>query len=160
VNKDSLKMFSPEPGTMREILFKALLGIFLTDEDAPTLRASFNSPAQTQAAPVPSFAEQLTLRLSVKIKIQEAPSGTCELNRTQSCTPDVEALLRGHILSMKLWDRGAVVLDNDCNRWEWTPPSGGRFKLCKISRSYIEGQVNWTGYANVVSILQIKAAAQ
>jgi hypothetical protein len=100
---------------------------------------------------VPSFAKDMILR--VKIGTQEDQSGIKELKRTEWRLPEVETLLRRHVLSAGLWNLD-VVRDSELDLWRWTPPSGGKFELC-VARPGGEG-LRWAVRTTLVSIPRIE----
>lgn len=126
MNEKVLEMFIPVPDTMHKTLSEAFLTIFLGNNEERV--AGHTKPyvgVGQQKVMLPSFANKLTLLLSVKIPTQQEPAGTQELNRTKSCLPGGNARLEEHILSTDLWDLD-VAVDYD---WCWTLPPGGKLTM-------------------------------
>jgi hypothetical protein len=122
---------------MRETLIGALLSIFVSrEEEEAALDAQL--AAGLKKISLPSFADKLTLRFSVEIPTLEEPAGSHKLNRTK---------LGEHILAMDSWD--LYVIDEEfapikrtSKNWCWTPPPGGKFRLCRLD-GLLDGKPFW-----------------
>jgi hypothetical protein len=135
VNEEALRMFTPEPDTMRKALFEAFLSIFLckgAEEAGQNTNPADESGSQEVL--IPSFANELTLGLSVE------PDGIQELQRAKLCLPETKVSLERHILSMDLWKLD--VAEGIHRSWPWTPPPDGKFSMCNVE-SLLHGSRLW-----------------
>lgn len=153
-------MFTPQPETMGETLVGVLLQLFLGDKEENARQNAKPAAASESNTPntpmLPSFADKLTLWLSVKFPMRGERTGTQELNRAKPWFPEDKVRLRGGILSSGLWDLEVVDDDKKRKNWCWTLPRGGFFKSWSINNK--NGQ--FRGHLRRVSRLRIEATAQ
>jgi len=103
----------------------------------------------------PSFADKLTLRLSVKIRTVQEQNGTRELTPLKLWLPKGEkwasesaSRLRAYISSKELWDL-KVNADNYYRESIWNIPKHGNFRLFYIRGK--DGKVSWERESDFVS---------
>jgi hypothetical protein len=127
---DWIEDFRPTSAKLQNLV-DVLLSMFIRDKDGHAMLGSTQFDMEIVAA-LPSFANELTLRLSVPPK--EVKPG--------SMLPELAAKLRGHISSPTLWSSNTNVPAPAPHSWFWEVPSGGG-ELRQFTVQAHDDQIRW-----------------
>lgn len=132
MDEDSLQMFHPATEKVFENLLDVLLSIFLRNERGKALLGehAFDPSPFLYNSVLPTFTNQLTLRLLGKILPQDEPGRIQDFSPSKRCPKQ----LKTQIKSNGLWEKPLRWYMSALKRWYWKIPQDGGCKLYFVDR--------------------------